>query len=161
MRAQQWRPITVSLQRNTHYEISDDGQVRNVKTNRVLKTHFNHNGYLIVKIYAHGISYSFSVHALVWDAFSEQSRAGKVIDHINEDKSDNRLENLQLLTNRENVSKSIKSKGRLLPTGVFFSKQMAKYVAQIKINNISKHLGFFNCPTAAMLAYQKAKAGII
>ena len=45
-------------------------------------------------------------HRLKWAWFYGFVPKGKVVDHINEDKLDNRLENLQLLTTRENLAKS-------------------------------------------------------
>ena len=46
------------------------------------------------------------VHRFVWEAFNGAIPDGLVIDHIDEDPTNNRLENLQLLTLAENSSKS-------------------------------------------------------
>ncbi len=49
------------------------------------------------------------VHQLVWEYFGNAPvDKGYVIDHINEDRTDNRIENLQILTIGENVSKALK-----------------------------------------------------
>jgi hypothetical protein len=45
------------------------------------------------------------IHRLVWEAFNGPIPNGYVIDHKNADKKDNRLENLQLMTPKENVVK--------------------------------------------------------
>ena len=50
------------------------------------------------------------VHRLVWEAYNGEIRDNLTIDHINNRPSDNRLENLQLLTREENTSKAIKGK---------------------------------------------------
>jgi hypothetical protein len=47
----------------------------------------------------------FRVHRLIWEAFNGAIPDGYVVDHINGDKKDNRLENLQLLTWSENLLK--------------------------------------------------------
>jgi hypothetical protein len=47
----------------------------------------------------------FRVHRLIWEAFNGTIPDGYVVDHINGDKKDNRLENLQLLTWSENLLK--------------------------------------------------------
>lgn len=45
------------------------------------------------------------VHRLVWEAFNGKIPKGYVIDHINNNKKDNRLENLQLMTVGDNIRK--------------------------------------------------------
>tara|TARA_B110000211_G_scaffold6176_1_gene6869 strand:- start:44 stop:523 length:480 start_codon:yes stop_codon:yes gene_type:complete len=53
-----------------------------------------------------------AIHQVVWDTFGTGPVAkGMVIDHISEDKQNNHIDNLQLLTIGENVSKSM-SDGR-------------------------------------------------
>jgi hypothetical protein len=76
-----------------------------------------------------------------------------VVDHINNNRADNRLENLQIITQRENSSKD--KKGVSKHTGVFWNKQNTKWHAQIQINGKKKHLGYFKCETAAHLSYQR------
>ena len=47
----------------------------------------------------------YGVHRLVWEAFNGKIPEGYTIDHINADKKDNRLKNLQLMTIGDNVRK--------------------------------------------------------
>lgn len=66
-------------------------------------------GYLYANIYwgktkAHRSS--LRVHRIVYQTFVGPIPDGWVIDHINGDKSDNRLENLQCITQQDNVNKS-------------------------------------------------------
>lgn len=55
-------------------------------------------------------STQFPYHRMKWAWFYGYAPEGYVVDHINEDKHDNNLENLQLLTPSENLEKSRKSK---------------------------------------------------
>jgi hypothetical protein len=76
-----------------------------------------------------------------------------VIDHRNDNKLDNRLENLQVVTNRFNTCKTrgnYSSKYK----GVNWHKHTQKWVSRIIINNKRHSLGYFNCELAAHLAYQ-------
>jgi hypothetical protein len=78
-----------------------------------------------------------------------------VVDHINNDKSDNRLENLQLTTNRQNSSKDRKNKTSRY-TGVSWVKKSKKWQSLIQIRGKEKCLGHFISEEHAHLAYQKA-----
>ena len=52
----------------------------------------------------------YFVHHFVWECFNGDIPEGKVIDHINDDKEDNRLCNLQLMTQQQNCKKSAKNR---------------------------------------------------
>lgn len=84
-----------------------------------------------------------------------QSGDGLVIDHINGDGLDNRRCNLRLATHAENLRNQrtqIKSKSGL--KGVTASG--GKWRVSIKINGRTKHVGIFDDPKDAGLAYDKA-----
>lgn len=78
-----------------------------------------------------------------------------VIDHIDGDIDNNHPDNLRLVTHRENCSKE-RTKKSGLPTGVVWSKEKRKYVAQITIEMKNKNLGYFHDPSEASQAYQDA-----
>ena len=96
------------------------------------------------------------VHQLIAMAFLNHIPCGHkvVVDHINHDKLNNRLENLQLITNRENCSKDVKNKTSKY-TGVSWSKSRNKWVSQIKINGKTVPLGRYKCELVAYIVYQK------
>lgn len=64
------------------------------------------NGYLAVKIVNGECRKQCRIHRIVWVAANGVIPDGYVIDHINNDKTDNRLCNLQLLTPEENSTKA-------------------------------------------------------
>lgn len=101
----------------------------------------------------------FKVHQLVAMAFlgHKPCRHKLVIDHIDSNPSNNRVENLRIVTNRENLSKERTIKSGM-PTGVHLNKKSNKYISQITINRIQRHLGSFNTIEEASEAYQKALA---
>ena len=159
-----WKPI-----KNYEglYEVSNLGNVRSldrvvvdkrgcVKPFKgvVLKTGLVGIGYMCVTLCKNGNEVSKKIHHLVFDTFVGDNRDGLQIDHINENKLDNRVDNLQLLTNRENTSKGCRYKYKSSKyTGV--SKYYNKWRSQIYKNGSRKHLGYFNCETAASIAYQR------
>ena len=66
------------------------------------------NGYMrcMVRKYGHKNQKGYFVHRFVWECYSGFIFDGKVIDHISDNKEDNRLFNLQLLTQQKNCKKS-------------------------------------------------------
>ena len=62
-------------------------------------------GYIEVNPYSQGKRYYILLHRLVWSSFMGDIKPSVVIDHRNNEKCDNRLSNLQLLTRKENTEK--------------------------------------------------------
>ena len=83
------------------YFISRDGRVYSRKSNRELAAHDNGYGYFQVTIDER----KYYVHRLVWETFRGPIAPGMTINHINHDSSDNRLTNLELVSQRENNNK--------------------------------------------------------
>ena len=78
------------------YEISNLGNVRNAKTEKVLKARSTGRDYRMICIFYHGKVYTKRIGRYVWMSFNKQYCDGIVI-HINEDHSDDRLENLNCI----------------------------------------------------------------
>jgi len=79
------------------------------------------------------------------------------IDHINQDPTDNRIENLRDVTQAENQkNRTLYNNNTTGYLGV--SKHHGKYRARIRINNIDKHLGYYD--TAEEAAAVRAVASI-
>jgi hypothetical protein len=129
---------------------------------KILKKRIGKDRYFHVGLYKDGISKTKKVHKLVAIAFLDHKPCGmnKVVDHINDNSFDNRLENLQLITNRENVYKT-QGKYSSKYKGVNWSKSNKKWTVRIRIKNERKFLGYFDCELSAHLAYQNKLKEII
>ena len=140
-----------------YYQVSTLGNVKSLKygKERILKDRINSTKYLNVILYKNKICKSFKNHQLVAMAFLNHKPNGYelIVDHINNVRTDNRVENLQLITPRENVSKDIRN-GTSKYIGVSWSKKSNKWLSRIKINYKIKHLGYFIEEYEAHLAYQ-------
>ena len=153
---EEWR----ELPSNNNYLVSNLGRVqvlsRITKTGRKMKgkmlnNYLNINGYLSVNIKEK----KRTVHQLVCETFLEHKPCGHklIVDHINNIPTDNRLMNLQLVSQRKNLSKD-KKEGTSNYVGVYWYKPYNKWKSQIQIKGKNKHLGYFNCELLAHQAYQ-------
>jgi hypothetical protein len=82
----------------------------------------------------------------------------KEIDHINGVRNDNRIANLRESTRSENNQNKISFGRTSKYMGVCWNKQRSKWMAKIKLNRITYHLGRFDSETEAYAAYLGAKA---
>lgn len=97
-------------------------------------------------------------HRLAWEVYYGKAPEGD-IDHINGDKSDNRIENLR------DVSKSLNLQNRRTTTkdstskylGVSWDKFCKKWKAQIYANGVKKHIGVYATEEEAYDAYLQQK----
>jgi hypothetical protein len=122
------------------------------------KIKLSNKGYKIITIKIEGNEKkTFCVHQIIAVIFLNHRINGNtfVIDHINSIKTDNRLENLKIVTNRENISKERLIKSGL-PTGVHFRKKENYFQSKINIKGKHIHLGYFKDLNLASQAYQNA-----
>ena len=145
------------------YQVSNMGRVKSLNykrsgKERILKPRIGSRGYFFVCLSKDKKRFEKTVHTIVWDAFGDEKRDGRIlqVDHINNIKTDNRIENLQLLSNRENCSKKMYENKSSIYKGVCWHKNLNKWQARIWINKKRKHLGCFISEKAASDAYQKA-----
>jgi hypothetical protein len=96
----------------------------------------------------------YFAHRIVWEMFNGEIPAGLVIDHIDGDRANNRVENLRLCTFQQNhFNRGKQSNNKSGFKGVSWHRQKQKWVAQIKINGRNKFLGFFTNPVKAYEKY--------
>ena len=97
------------------YAASKDGEILNVKTGKILKKILTVNGYLTFNICDKKLikTKTYYIHRFEWKCIKGVIPEGFVIDHIDSVRTNNKIENLQLLTVSENIrkgnSKPIKS----------------------------------------------------
>ena len=137
------------------YYVSDQGKVLSEKQTkpRLIKTGISKRGYVtcMLRLRPNNKKKHYCVHQLVAMAFLGHVPNGKmdlVVDHINCDKQDNRLENLRILSAKDNARRGIQKSKKGLPRGVYpggANSFRAKYG--------KTYLGSFTTPEKAHKAY--------
>lgn len=82
---------------------------------------------------------------------------GKVVDHINGDRSDDRRCNLRIASTAENIrNQKLNPRNTTGYKGVSYDRKRKKYSASITFNFKNKFLGYYDNPIDAALAYDRA-----
>ena len=145
------------------YRISNKGDVKSFYgvLPRILKPKTDRYGYFGVRLIKDGKGKSFRPHMLVAMAFLGHIPDGTnklVVNHINLNKKDNRVENLEIISHRENTNlKHIKHSSQY--TGVSFEKSTNKWRAVIYLNHKWINIGRYKSEIDAHNAYQGKLAG--
>jgi hypothetical protein len=84
------------------YYCDKEGNVYN-ENGYQIKLYEHTDGYLQFKPYYDGKPHNKYAHRMVWEYYNGEIPEGMQIDHINDDRADNRLENLRLSTNKSNI----------------------------------------------------------
>jgi hypothetical protein len=152
-----------------YYQVSSFGRVRSldrvVLTKRGIKRwkgkakklYLRPDGYISCMVSKEGKNKRYFVHQLVSMAFLGHipNKSNLIVNHKNFIKSDNRVNNLELITQRENTNlKHLKSSS--IYTGVSWHKNHKKWESIIYINGKNKHLGSFDSEKEAHKYYENA-----
>ena len=123
------------------YAASKDGQIIHIIKQVQNAGNTNHNGYMAFTIRKYGDknSKTYRVHRFVWECLNGVIPDGKVIEHFNEDKEDNRLYNLQIVTQRANCKKSARKRDYTFAANNFQNRRCVK-----AINQTTQGVVYFN-----------------
>lgn len=142
------------------YQASDLGRIKSLKMGRekIMNIWPNKRDYYVVRISNKFGQRLIKVHQLVAMAFLEHKPDGTqklVVNHIDFNRYNNRADNLEVVTHRENCNKKhLPSSSKYI--GVSWYKNYNKWESTIFINGKNKRLGYFNTEIEASNAYQKA-----
>jgi len=146
-----------SLSRKVRYESKSGVGYRlvNEKILKMPKAKKGNREYTFVCLSKNNKKHVKYIHILVAEAFLYHEPNGHklVVDHINNNPLDNRVDNLQIITQRENLSKDKNNKYSDY-TGVSWNKTSKKWVAKIYCNGKNHHLGYFKNELDAKVAYE-------
>ena len=125
---------------------------RNVKVGDIVGSQ-NGDGYLLISVR----SRRHKAHRLAWLYVYSEWPKGQ-LDHINRNRSDNRISNLREVTNKQNGQNASKrSDNTSGHPGAYWDKRRSKWVAQIAHNRKQIHLGYFTTIEEAVAARKAAE----
>ena len=119
---EQWKPIP---DYEGYFEASDLGRIRSLerkcknkhgyrlKKGKVLKPSVHWSKYLYVNLWKDNNPIKKLVHVLVISAFRGKKEGKETVDHINFDRQDNRLKNLEYCSLKENIRRYLSVKEKL------------------------------------------------
>lgn len=93
----------------SNYEVSDKGRVKNSKTGRIMKSNKNSRGYEVICLRHNNTQVTKRVHRLVADNFYDGDHEGFDVNHIDGNKTNNNLSNLEFCTRSENLNHAFKT----------------------------------------------------
>jgi len=96
---EQWK----NIKEFDNYLVSNKGRIMNGKTGKILKPRDDRRGYEKVDLYQNGKSKSLKVHRIVAQAFIDNPNDLETVNHIDENKHNNNVENLEWMSNGDNI----------------------------------------------------------
>lgn len=121
-----------------NYQVSNLGNVRNVKFGRIIKPSMTNKGYLRVCLWGNGESKNYRVHRLVAQAFIPNPNNYPEINHKDKNRQNNYVNNLEWCTSQYNIDYSLAKQ-------VLQYDLSGNYITTWKsVNEIERCLGFFH-----------------
>jgi hypothetical protein len=113
----------------------------------------NGKGYICVRLF----NKKFMAHRIIWNILKGDIPKGFEVDHVDGNKTNNKIENLRLATRSQNMlNKKLKSTNTSGYRGVTFNKAAKKWQARIFVDKLPILLGHFTEITEAAKAYDEA-----
>ncbi len=143
-----------------NYEVSNLGNVRNKQTKKILKPCDSKKGYKLLSLSKNGKWCTKQVHRIVAQAFIPNPHNKPIVDHKDNDRTNNKVENLRWCSSEENSwnRKSSNPLGKGISYWPSPDKSWAEFRATIYHKGINYDLGdFWTQEEAQQARYEKAK----
>jgi hypothetical protein len=127
----------------------ETGKVYGVRGNEII--YKNNKGYMVLFIHQNKQRYSLKAHHFAW-YMSYGNVNFEMLDHFNQDKSDNRVDNLRIANNQINQHNRLKT-----TKGYYFNKEHNRWRAEIRLNNKTMLLGYYKTEEEARQSYLNGK----
>jgi hypothetical protein len=128
----------------------ETGEITGIRGKVITRKHTQ--GYILLAIELDGKNITLYGYHFAWWSFYREIHedAELVIDHVDRDKTNNRISNLKLTTRWENVINSDRVENC---KGYYYSKQFGKWIPYVWVNQKQINLGYFSTEEEARQAY--------
>lgn len=137
------------------YEVSNFGRIKGmekirtakggsyIRNEQIIIQSIHHNGYKVIGMTKNGKRKSFESHRIIAMSFLPNPDNKAEVNHINLDRGDNSLENLEWTSRRENLSHGFKNKiCSSQYRGVAYNKNTKKWIAYCSFNGKLIRMGY-------------------
>ena len=142
-----------------NYSISNMGRFRNDDTNKILKLFVNQGGYLVYNFLEKPLKdksdfgFILKIHRLVAQAFIPNPYKKPIVDHIDNNRKNNSVNNLRWVTHQENsMNRSTTYKSKSGVNGITCNSKKNIWVASITKDKKKYNLGMFESKEEAIQA---------
>ena len=145
-----------------NYCVNKIGQIKNIKTNKILRLNTDKDGYKTVMLYNNKKFKRFKVHRLVAEAFIPNINNLPLINHKNEIKDDNRVENLEFCDYKYNSNYGNcieKSASKRRKSVIQYSKDMKIIKIWESASKVEKELNIYATKITACCNGKRKSAG--
>lgn len=154
-----WKQIPLA---DNGYMASSHGRILSLFKNRLrlLKQNIGVGGYYTTSVSISGKRVTKTVHLLVANTFLEHTPNKThelVVDHLNGDKSNNSILNLEVVSHRENVKRSRGGEFKRYSG----NKKSSTYFSRIYVDGVRHYLGNYASPEEAIAAYDNAHEELV
>jgi hypothetical protein len=152
-----------------YYEVSNLGRVKSLSrsvenSNRIIKEKFNsfhlkRDGYHSVLLSKNKVKKTISLHRIVANTFLKNPESKKIVNHIDGNKLNNCVNNLEWVSSRENSCHYYMNNNNGTLIGVHYRKDRNKYCAHIHVNKRKVWIGQYDTKEDAYIArlnYEKS-----
>lgn len=126
--------------RDTIYYLTDDNEVMNINTGKIKKQSRTKDGYIVYALWYSGKTHTTYLHRMVAEIYMGPSDL--TVDHLDGNKENNDISNLEYCTNRENVFRG-KNRDESM-RGINYSNGYYRYYVR------NKYIRGSNCKTLEM-----------
>lgn len=151
----------VRLRKHSNYAVSNWGKVLNIKTQKFLKGSPDSGGYIQVCLYLNGVHSTIVGHRLVGFCFLENPDNLPELDHIDQQKTNNYIQNLRWSSRKANLMnkpKRMKNNGKPATSkyrGVSQKGQTLRWRAFVSVDGKAVHIGYYENEIEAGQSYNE------
>lgn len=127
----------IEIEGYPNYYVNSKGEIYSIKSKRMLKPYKDSKGYLQVDLFNNGSRKPRKVHKIVAQMFLDRGDGMECVNHIDGDKANNSVENLEWCTFKYNTRHAIeKGLKKAFPNNLREEKKVAQYDLEGRLLNV-------------------------